>query len=75
MLAIKVKNPDSFGISKPIPLKSHVQREDLVSEAEVFSIFHFPFGKYYMAGPLEYATGDRCYGVPSGMFSRYPTLC
>ena len=39
MLAIKMKNPVNFGVAVPFPPKP----EDLLQNAELFSLAHFPF--------------------------------
>ena len=74
LLAIRVKDPASFGISKAIPLKPDFDREtELVMGAQEFSLVQFPYKKHNAAKPVEIAFGRR-YNVSdnqpsSGKFS------
>ena len=58
LLAIRVKDPASFGISEAIPLKPDLDREtDLLPGAKLFSLVQFPYNKHKAPRPLEIAIG------------------
>ena len=50
-----MKNPADFDVSKPIPLKPDEERESCLSNAQLFSIVHFPYEK----NKVEIAIGNR----------------
>ena len=58
MLAVKVCMPDKYNID-PIPLKSEVWRENLLSGTRLFSMVQFPYAKYNRMPPLEIAIGQK----------------
>ena len=54
-----MNNPAEFGVSKPIPLRFDVDRADLLLDANIFSIVHFPHNKNGQEEAVEVANGCR----------------